>query len=124
MGPRSGLRNRMYIRSLFLFLLISSVTLVVRTQTFEPTEQTFVQFPTRFRIQDRSPDFVIYENLARNLGPLHSIVTGDFNGDHIEDLLIINSRADGSLPQAGRASVILGKLSLGSSGSINLASDQ
>jgi hypothetical protein len=113
----------MYIRSLFLCLLIGSATLAVRTQTFVATEQTFVQFPTRFRLQDRSPDFVIYENLAKNRGAFHSIVTGDFNGDHIEDLLIINSLADGSLQGAGQASVILGKSSLGSSGSINLATD-
>jgi FG-GAP repeat protein len=112
------------VRCLSLFLVVCFFAGVARTQNFEHSEQTFVPFPTRFRIQDRSPDVVISEDLPRGRGAFHNIITGDFNGDQIDDLLITNSLGNGSVQGAGRASVILGKSSLGSSSSINLATDQ
>lgn len=87
--------------------------------------QAISPLPVRFSLKDRSPDFTIFEDLARNRSPFHQVVTGDFNGDGIADLLITNSLEDGSLQQgAGRAYVILGRRSLGSPSSINLANAQ
>jgi FG-GAP repeat len=112
------------VRCLSVCLLVGLFASVVHTQNFVGAEQTFVPFPTRFGIQDRSPDVVISEDLRTGLGPFHNIIKGDFNGDQIDDLLITNSAANGSVQGAGRASVILGKSSLGSPGNINLATDQ
>jgi len=95
------------LRRLCLCLLLCFFTGVVRTQDFVGAEPAFVPFPTRFRIQDRSPNVVISEDLRKGLGPFN-IITGDFNGDQIDDLLVTNSSADGSVQQTGRASVILG----------------
>lgn len=107
-----------------LCVLLCFFTGVVRTQNFIRVEQTFVPFPTRFSVQDRRPDVVISEDLRNGLGTFHNIIKGEFNGDRIDDLLITNSSADGSVPGAGRASVFLGGSSFGSSSSINLTTNQ
>jgi len=67
----------------------------------------------------------VFEELSLNRGSVSRVVTGDFNGDGISDLLITDNIADGSFRVgAGKAYVILGKRSFGSPASINLASQQ
>lgn len=77
--------------------------------------QGVAEMPTRFGIKDRAPDLTVFENLPRGGEPFHRVVTGDFNGDGISDLLITNG--------AGTVYVILGKKSFGSP-AINLATEQ
>src|SRR4029453_17032481 len=115
-------RAAVLVRNLFLLLLVFSLTSIGRTRNYDAAGLSFVPLPTRVRVQDRIPDLVISEDLLRGLAPFHNIVLGDFNGDGIRDLSVINSLADGSFPQTGRASLILGKSSLGGTGGINLVS--
>src|SRR5260370_42647267 len=93
-------------RSISTYLLIAVFACVVWDQTIPVMGQGIVQLPTRFAIQDRVPDFTVFEDLARNVGAFHNVLTGDFNGDGICDLLITNSLGLGSSSQVGKAYVI------------------
>lgn len=105
-------------------LLIAVFVCVVCEQASPVMGQAILQLPTRFAIQDRVPDFTVFEDLARNVGGFHNVLAGDFNGDGVGDLLITNSLGLGSSSQVGKAYVILGKSSLGLQKAINLATEQ
>jgi FG-GAP repeat protein len=110
-------------RVLTFFLLMVLFAGVVGDQTQPAIGQGALQLPTRFGIEDRLPDITVFEALAVNSVTFHTVVTGDFNGDGISDLLITNSLALGS-SRVGKAYVILGSQFLGLRKTFNLASEQ
>lgn len=105
-------------------LLIVLFAGVVFVQINPVIGQGTVRLPTRFGIEDRAPDFTIFEDLDLNGATFHSVVTGDFNGDGISDVLITNTLALGSSSRAGKAYVILGGRSLGLQKSVNLSREE
>src|SRR5215470_2487454 len=78
-----------------IWLLVVLCVSLILLPVGSATAQTAGALPTRFNISNRPADLTVFENLNRNGLPSHKIVTGDFNGDGVEDLLVTRSDATG-----------------------------
>jgi len=115
--PCTALLRKKLVVSLILCAVIS--TLLAFRIGPNVGAQTAPTLPTQIAVGDQLADLTISDP-PDGRSSIHKMVTGDFDGDGVDDLLITNFSASRKRPVSGEAYVIYGSRSLVSPVSLNL----
>jgi hypothetical protein len=102
-------------------LLILFYALAAFSPVLTPRAQSESPLPTEVDVSSRPADMTIFESHSAQF---KKVLTGDFDGDGIDDLLITNDVAEGLARLAGRAYVLFGSREIAPPVSVNLANGE